>query len=576
MADLGYIAFYPLLYVGIVLLLRSRSPLDRRHALARRDHGRVRGRGARRRDPRRARSRGHGGLDVDRRDEPRLPARRRAPAVGRLRRLLAHRLAARAALAAPRPRPPRDGARGRHLPVPVVDGPTWKATWIDILWPHRAPAHRLLGVDARPHARAALEVEGRPLLAVPAVCALVATGILVYDHFMRVNLLAIVLASSTLALVVVRLAADVPREQPPLRADARRRRRPTRSPASGTAGSSSNDLAAPSRRQSRWRRRSSCSSTSTASRATTTRSATRPGTRCSSGWARSSPPSRASGAAYRLGGDEFCLLRAVGEGDAEPLIDRACEASPSTARASRSRAPSAPSSSRTRRPTPARAAGRRRAALCAEVLAPRRERANDGGAPRGACRPASRSSQAKRRRRRHAGRRHRADARAAPRRARRPRARGPAPRPREARRARTRSSTSPGRSTSASGRSSASTRSWESASSALRRRCAASRSIVRSSHENWDGSGYPDGLVGEESPLASRIIRVCNAFVAMISERPYRDASLGRRGAERAHAPRRHRVRPDRRPRLRRARPRRARGRASGVASGGHTAREAP
>ena len=48
--------------------------------------------------------------------------------------------------------------------------------------------------------------------------------------------------------------------------------------------------------------------------------------------------------------------------------------------------------------------------------------------------------------------------------------------------------------------------------------------IVRSSHENWDGSGYPDGLAGEEAPLASRIIRVCSAYVAMISERPYRPA----------------------------------------------------
>jgi len=49
-------------------------------------------------------------------------------------------------------------------------------------------------------------------------------------------------------------------------------------------------------------------------------------------------------------------------------------------------------------------------------------------------------------------------------------------------------------------------------------------SIVRSSHENWDGSGYPDGLHGEEIPLPSRIIRVCDAFVAMTSKRPYRDA----------------------------------------------------
>ena len=40
----------------------------------------------------------------------------------------------------------------------------------------------------------------------------------------------------------------------------------------------------------------------------------------------------------------------------------------------------------------------------------------------------------------------------------------------------------------------------------------------------WDGSGYPDGLAGEEIPLASRIIRVCDAFTAMTSRRPYREA----------------------------------------------------
>jgi two-component system, cell cycle response regulator len=48
--------------------------------------------------------------------------------------------------------------------------------------------------------------------------------------------------------------------------------------------------------------------------------------------------------------------------------------------------------------------------------------------------------------------------------------------------------------------------------------------VVRASHENWDGTGYPDGLAGEDIPLASRIIRACNAFVAMTSERPYRAA----------------------------------------------------
>jgi len=45
--------------------------------------------------------------------------------------------------------------------------------------------------------------------------------------------------------------------------------------------------------------------------------------------------------------------------------------------------------------------------------------------------------------------------------------------------------------------------------------------IVRSSHERYDGGGYPDGLRGEEIPLASRIVFVCDAFHAMTSDRPY-------------------------------------------------------
>jgi two-component system cell cycle response regulator len=49
--------------------------------------------------------------------------------------------------------------------------------------------------------------------------------------------------------------------------------------------------------------------------------------------------------------------------------------------------------------------------------------------------------------------------------------------------------------------------------------------VVRSSHEHWDGSGYPDGLTGEEIPLASRIIAVCDAFDAMTSARPYSEAT---------------------------------------------------
>jgi putative nucleotidyltransferase with HDIG domain len=48
--------------------------------------------------------------------------------------------------------------------------------------------------------------------------------------------------------------------------------------------------------------------------------------------------------------------------------------------------------------------------------------------------------------------------------------------------------------------------------------------IVRHEHERWDGGGYPDGLSGEEIPLGSRIVFVCDAYDAMTSDRPYRAA----------------------------------------------------
>ena len=48
--------------------------------------------------------------------------------------------------------------------------------------------------------------------------------------------------------------------------------------------------------------------------------------------------------------------------------------------------------------------------------------------------------------------------------------------------------------------------------------------LVRSSHERWDGAGYPDGLAGEEIPLGARIIAVADAFDAMTSPRPYATA----------------------------------------------------
>jgi two-component system, cell cycle response regulator len=46
--------------------------------------------------------------------------------------------------------------------------------------------------------------------------------------------------------------------------------------------------------------------------------------------------------------------------------------------------------------------------------------------------------------------------------------------------------------------------------------------LIRSSHERIDGHGYPDGLAGDNIPLGSRIIAVCDAYHAMTSDRAYR------------------------------------------------------
>ena len=56
--------------------------------------------------------------------------------------------------------------------------------------------------------------------------------------------------------------------------------------------------------------------------------------------------------------------------------------------------------------------------------------------------------------------------------------------------------------------------------------------IVRHHHERLDGSGYPDGLAGEQIPLGARIIAVADTFDAMTSARPYRDAHRHRAGLE--------------------------------------------
>jgi diguanylate cyclase (GGDEF)-like protein len=59
------------------------------------------------------------------------------------------------------------------------------------------------------------------------------------------------------------------------------------------------------------------------------------------------------------------------------------------------------------------------------------------------------------------------------------------------------------------------------------------RPIVRHCHERWDGKGYPDGAAGENIPLESRIIFVCDAYHAMTTDRPYRRALSHREAVRR-------------------------------------------
>jgi putative nucleotidyltransferase with HDIG domain len=62
--------------------------------------------------------------------------------------------------------------------------------------------------------------------------------------------------------------------------------------------------------------------------------------------------------------------------------------------------------------------------------------------------------------------------------------------------------------------------------------CGAIAHIVRHHHERFDGRGYPDGLTGGDIPLGSRIIAACDAYGAMISDRPYRPALAEERAVD--------------------------------------------
>ena len=86
------------------------------------------------------------------------------------------------------------------------------------------------------------------------------------------------------------------------------------------------------------------------------------------------------------------------------------------------------------------------------------------------------------------------------------------------------SSRSPARSTRPNGRSCGGIPPSARPSSQPRRSLRGVARLVRSTHERIDGTGYPDGLAGEDIPLESRIVAVCDAFDAMTSDRAYRPA----------------------------------------------------
>jgi diguanylate cyclase (GGDEF)-like protein len=402
-----------------------------------------------------------------------------------------------------------------------ANGTYVEGTWIDVLWP---TAMLLIASSAwmPDRTRTGLDVEGRPLLAVPAVCALVATGILVYDHFIRVNLLAVVLATATLVLVVVRLAVTF-RENSRLFALTREEATTDALTGLGNRRQLIADL----------ERRLGADDLSPtllmlfdldgfksyndtfghpAGDALLTRLGEKLATVPGSG-----------GAAYRLGGDEFCLIASVAQGEAEEIIDNACAALaehgegfqietsfgaivlPDEATEASNALQIADERLYAQKYSRKGESDRTMAALL-EALSVREPELQAQIAGVGSLAGSIGHMLGLRRDEldelERASQLHDLGKLAVP----------------------DEILSKPG---PLDDREWAFVRQHTIVGERILRASPALRSvagIVRATHENWDGSGYPDGLAGEDIPLAARIIRVCNAYVAMTASRPYREA----------------------------------------------------
>jgi diguanylate cyclase (GGDEF)-like protein len=403
----------------------------------------------------------------------------------------------------------------------TANGTYVEGTWMDVLWP-AAMILIALAAWTPDRTQEGLDVVGRPLLAVPVGCALVATGVLAYDHHTRVNLLAVTLATLTLLLVIARLVVTF-RENS--RLFALTRQEATTDALTGL-GNRRKLLADLERRLG---------------------AATVPRTllmlfdlngfkgyndtyghpagdallaRLGGKLAAVPGP---EGAVYRLGGDEFCLIVPVAEGEAEGVIDRACEAlaergegfeistsfgavilpddarDPSHALQTADERLYAQKYSR-------RGESERTMAALLEALLVREPDLHERLADVGALAAAAGSRLGLRRDElddlARAAQLHDLGKLAVPDEI--LHKEGPLDE-----------------------REWAFVRQHTIVGERILRASPALRSVastVRSSHENWDGTGYPDGLAGEEIPLAARIVRACDAYVAMTSARPYRAA----------------------------------------------------